>query len=860
MTISRNKRRYFFQAVAYAHITSLLPLQTIGDNERTAAQRFSFSFLSAAAKRVTPDDSFCNTFHALSLSEKQEMQTARATRAVDATSTALQTARDLQFLVSIFQSQGEHEAVLSILSDDTRTGLGSAMAAGSWQLMVEKVNVLEVCKRWEELWRTCHAVLLDAALDQSRSTDNPTYSYGLLGDDYSIWRGLAVAAANLGTEETRRQTRHAFSSLTTLNARNRFLGQVQFYLHPANHASDKTDLISSLFGYQNAFRLTPSNFRDVSHFIARVGAKEKRKFVLEAAKQARGIAPDANNDSEATTIRWIRSELNSLKLDYKMVVSKKSNLSHKAALESFAANCLRLYKISLQVEQDLPITERRCGDDAAILAAMVCIHLSYANQSHAILQCAIILETLLHYSKHNFDGIALLVRVYISLGAISRAFKLYERLDIKNIQTQTLSWMLLSRISTLHPHASKKLRFDPGTLIGDYLMWTSQLAEKFPKIAQKHLDGDDGLGLFEAVSLSNMLQSSNTRLILMADLWRINWWQGKSVEFSVEDAQAFADPIWSDIRDSAALPNYEHYGQPTIDQYARAGPIPSRVWIMLQKCLNVIRWGLQGSSQNTTFDAIVEQWSCTSAYEDYFHDFREATRSCNSEFTDSEYLMASLGCALVNAMTAMGNAYNLSLCTAKKTIQKPEQGVLLIAAAEESVMKAIHTFESFASFDGYWSEISEQPRSYFQKMGWEFFHDYYLEAEQAYLHSTFVQIVLIFSVQVKDFVAKLPSGMEQPRYIGDPQSWIDIHKEISRRATEMRFTQREVVRRLLGIYRGNESVQDMMAGILGKGHADGASEFMAAINSCCDEGTVKEHCRSLADSFVDSLDGILDSL
>ena len=211
-------------------------------------------------------------------------------------------------------------------------------------------------------------------------------------------------------------------------------------------------------------------------------------------------------------------------------------------------------------------------------------------------------------------------------------------------------------------------------------------------------------------------------------------------------------------------------------------------------------------------------------------------------------------------MTAMGNAYNLSLCTAKKTIQKPEQGVLLIAAAEESVMKAIHTFESFASFDGYWSEISEQPRSYFQKMGWEFFHDYYLEAAQAYLHSTFVQIGLIFSVQVKDFVAKLPSGMEQPRYIGDPQSWIDIHKEISRRATEMRFTQREVVRRLLGIYRGNESVQDMMAGILGKGHADGASEFMAAINSCCDEGTVKEHCRSLADSFVDSLDGILDSL
>ena len=860
MTVSKNKRQYFFQAVACAHITSLLPPHAISDKERTAAKRFTFSVLSAAAKRVTADDSFCGAFRTLSLAEKQEMQTARATKAIDATSTTLQTARDLQFLVLIFQSQGEHEAVLSILSDDSRTGLGSAMAAGSWQLMVEKVNVLEVCKRWEELWKTCHAVLLDAALDPSRGTDNPTYSYGALGDDYSIWRGLAVGAANLRTEETTRQTRHAFSSLTTLNARNRFLGQVEFYLHPANHAADKTDLMSSLFGYQNTFRMTPSNFRDVSHFITRLGAKEKKILILEAAKQARETAPDASNDSEATIIRWIRSELNSLKLDYKTVVSKKSNLSNEAVLESFAANCLRLYKISLQVERNVPITERRCGDDAAILAAMVCIHLAYANQSYAILQCAIILETLLHYSKHNFDGIVLLIRVYIFLGAISRAFELYERLDIKNIQTQTLSWMLLSRISTIHPHASKRLRFDPSTLIGDYLTWTSQIIEKFPKIAQKHLDGDDGLGLFEAVSLSNMLQSSNTRLVLMADLWRIQWWVGKPVDFSIEDAQAFTDPIWSDIRDSAALPNYEHYGQPTIDQYVRAGPIPSRAWIMLQKCLTVIRWGLQGSSQNTTFDAIVEQWSCTSAYEDYFHDFREAARSRSSEFTDAEHLMASLACALVNAMTAMGNAYNLSLCTARKTIQKPDQGVLLIAAAEESVMKAIHTFESFASFDGYWSEISEQPRSYFQKMGWEFFHDYYLEAEQEYLHSTFVQVVLIFSVQVKEFVAKLPSGVEQPGCIGDPQSWITMHKEITRRVTELSSTKQEVVRRLLGIYRGNESVQDMTAGILGKGHADGASKVTTAVNSCCDEETVRKYCRSLADSFVDSLDGILDSI
>ena len=837
MSIFKNKRRYFFQAVASAHMASLLPSKVIDDTERTNARNFAFGFMSAAAKKVIPDDSFSRAFHGLSLSDKQSKQNASAAKPIDVASTVLQTKRDIQLLVLIFQSHGEHAAALSVLDDDSRTGLGSAIAAGSWQLMVEKVKLLEACKRWEELWQICHAVLLDAASDQSSDTGNPNYSYGKLGDDYSMWRGLATAAANIGAEEVTRKTLDAFSNLTTLDKRSRFLGQLEFYLHPANVAADKTSLVASLFEYQNVYRVTSSNFRDISYFIDRIDVKEKKKFLLEAATQAREIAHSGNSGSEATTIRWIRAEINSLKIDYNMVVSKRSNLSNKAVLESFAANCLRLYQVSLQVERSLPITERRCGDDAAILAAMACIHLAHRSQGYALLQCIIILETLLNHSRHNSDGIVLLVRVYVCLGAVSKAFEVYERLDIKNIQTQTLSWILLSRISTIHPHTSRKFRCHPGALAEDCLRWASQMSEKSPKLVQKHLDEDDALGLCEAVSVSNMLQSSRSRQVLLSDHARIKRYHGSPVDPELKDVHAFKNLDWSDIRDSAALPSYEHYGQPTIDQYIRAGPVPARAWIILHKCLDIIRWAFQGT-KDMTLGGISQRWVGTSVCEDHFTALREVIRSRDPVLTAMEYSMAGLVLALKTATAAMADAYYRSFCSTDDTVQALEQGLVHIAEAEKASMATIDEFDdAFIFEDRCWREIYEQPQRYFQKMGWEFFHEYYIEAEQTYLYSCFVHIVFLFRAEARKYAAKLPPGLEKPQFV-------DLK---GRRATELIELKRDVVCRLQGVYRGNDCVKEMTE-----------SMENAAINLYCDLGMINQHCRSLAESFLDALDGILN--
>lgn len=155
--------------------------------------------------------------------------------------------------------------------------------------------------------------------------------------------------------------------------------------------------------------------------------------------------------SQSITISWITSEMNALKLDYYLVVSRDDNLWDTDLLNVFVCNCLRLYNFSLSVGSNLPASERQPGDDAAILAAMALIRLHRGGHFPSLLRSIVILESLGSYSSRNYDAILILVRLYMFLGAGSLATLWYKRLSIKNLQHATLSWILFTRISTIYP-------------------------------------------------------------------------------------------------------------------------------------------------------------------------------------------------------------------------------------------------------------------------------------------------------------------------------------------------------------------------------------------------------------------------
>lgn len=186
------------------------------------------------------------------------------------------------------------------------------------------------------------------------------------------------------------------------------------------------------------------------------------------------------------------------------MVSLHGNASNTSLLKAFIATCLRLYNISRPLGRDVPISERRPGDDAAILAAAACIRLFDHGETRAILRCAAILELLLQDSTHNYDAQLMAIRVYIYLGLTMHAVMHYSKLDIKNIQFLTNSWILLTRISTIHPHAC------PVPLVGGIpgVVNLAQLLKKAIKWGERNnAQVVGGISRFlELDSLSSLLQ------------------------------------------------------------------------------------------------------------------------------------------------------------------------------------------------------------------------------------------------------------------------------------------------------------------------------------------------------------------
>ena len=217
-----------------------------------------------------------------------------------------------------------------------------------------------------------------------------------------------------------------------------------------------------------------------------------------------------------------------LKLDYFLHVSKHPNYYTRSLLEAFICNALRLYRISLKLGLGLPISERRPGDDVAILAVMAMFHIfGDSRDTYTLIRSCVILKCVLAGSKHNYDALALQVRLYSLLGSTSLAIDCYSQLCVKNMQHATLSWMLFSRLSTLHPypacHSSldKPTARDPSGLLKEALDW-HKLAESINKesIVNMLRQGQYDM-LFDAFGLGNSLARGYSKILIWCELRRL---------------------------------------------------------------------------------------------------------------------------------------------------------------------------------------------------------------------------------------------------------------------------------------------------------------------------------------------------
>ncbi|MCJ1404693.1 hypothetical protein MMC11_007919 [Xylographa trunciseda] len=589
-------RRPYYWLILSSHLAS--GSLELSDSERSMFKELAYRLLTKALSLI-PEDS--SSFHMEKLSLGS--QKSNASQGQIDTSRALQNPRELQFLLHIYQTQGRDKEALDILND-SRTGLTSSIGRSSWELVLAKVALNESCILWEEQYTECYELLRRANPSYDKSTDSAGgVNVGAFGNDWTIWAAFLKASSKIGTKEKSTRTKAMIESYLengkkSLNAQK---AMIEFYaadsVRPDN---DSGSLLSALLAFYYQYSTSPVCFDGLRH-AQRLSPDQKREFLIEIERHTN---PDETMrfSGEKERREWILSEINYLKQAYTLIVSVQAGLDNTKLLKSFVAVCLYLYKISLPLSRGLPISERQPGDDAAILAAMACIHLFDDGDDRSLVRAAAILEMLLSNSAHNYDAQLIIIRVYVYLGLGVQAVSHYARLDIKHLQYLTNSWILFTRISTIHPHPfpvvlSKKIELtSPAIMLKTALSWGHRQNKQVEGGIASFFEYDS---LFELLQHLEYQKTTEVAVLVKASIMA----EAKRIArlghgyFGVEFDVAASDPRnfdFDDVRNTKSFPNYEAQGQASIERHLRPGPMTEKTWLLSQSRTTDLIYAIMG--------------------------------------------------------------------------------------------------------------------------------------------------------------------------------------------------------------------------------------------------------------------------
>ena len=593
MTKMKSKRDWYFKYLICLHLSSKSKQSNLSDNIKAMNAGLAIKSLQKAAADVIADEEFVKD-----PSKDPGVPGEVKLKNSSAASKSIETQGELDLLVEIFLQNGKYKELLSILDDDTRTGLCSRIGNTSGTLK-DKIEVLRYCREWKGLQELCSQLLQPlTATPESRSKS----SLGQLADDWGIWQAYLEASLQISESEPEKLQRALDLMSKTArhsHSQNALLLLVNHGLeHPTIHLKHGQDVFANCNEYYLAYCAKPFVFRQLGR--TSLFPVPQRSSFLSSVRDTSLDKSQSDLGSKYPRRAWLYSEVNSLKLDYFLVISRKGSLkSREPLLNAFIANCLRLYRTTFLWDVDSkngtneavseaegPV-DRHVGDDAAMLAAMALIHLYFAGQPSALLRTAFVLETVLKQSKHNYEAVLLAVRVYLHMGQFGRAFELFNGLDVKNIQNLSTLWILICRISTLHPHASRRMRCDPSANLDEAADWIAGSFRSIRRACAECLKHKSYRNFLKTVETFESLPTSISKIMIEAEDSKILWLTATG---PVADATsgAFDGSKHPDNREITAFANYEHPSQPTMDVRLRPGPLPQANWCRSQQRFQAI--------------------------------------------------------------------------------------------------------------------------------------------------------------------------------------------------------------------------------------------------------------------------------
>lgn len=344
-------------------------------------------------------------------------------------------------------------------------------------------------------------------------------------------------------------------------------------------------------------------FQDLRTYICILDGNERNEFFAHTLISGQQTRPQSDSPlvsqcrpkfmcvtltkEQLDVTKWFTREINHLKADWLLTVAPFTLVFKIDRLESLVCQCIRLYNLSLRYDFKLPPSDRLPGDDAALLAVMGLVRMFkmkgrrmyFRNGFH---YAALLLECALTRSKHNYDFLLTLVRLYTSMGLGALAMAKYHQLSIKNLQHITLSWIMFTRISTMHPHPATvnvegkgRITIDPAEEMASILKWHAEAVELNSRSIWQVQKNNSWTMQIDAANTQTILHDGFARCLMIAELSAVRRIRFPDTVPEFRDQPLNLPRQILDTRDRKPFPNYEHHANSRYLTFEEQLPSPA---------------------------------------------------------------------------------------------------------------------------------------------------------------------------------------------------------------------------------------------------------------------------------------------
>ncbi|KAN0077095.1 N-acetyltransferase B complex (NatB) non catalytic subunit domain containing protein [Tylopilus felleus] len=238
-------------------------------------------------------------------------------------------------------------------------------------------------------------------------------------------------------------------------------------------------------------------------------------------------------------------------------------LDSEIAVESETARGLKFlheYLDGLAFGGDLPVTELQPADDLVLLAANALVMVwALSRSEEALYQAVTVLEYGLTKSRMSFQMRIMLVRIYRILGAPSLALEHYRQMNVKQVQNDTLSHLILTRSFTFSLATTGDLTYPSECLESSQIYLAS--SQETSDFIVRSFTAEKYTQIPDFIDFENRLENSLQRDVVKLEHVRMRLTHEPLhtdlLDMELIELKFMFDRAHHDNRDFIIIPNYQ---------------------------------------------------------------------------------------------------------------------------------------------------------------------------------------------------------------------------------------------------------------------------------------------------------------